>query len=379
MRQLALLVLAGALWGQPAARVGKYEVSLRLPADGLSAQEEMQIEYRVVDATQVDAVMGAAPVIRALARSVIDMPTMPGMAKMTESAHPEGVPGEYGVHPLFPHGGEYRLQLFITPPGGAEFSVSFPLQVGDEVTAKNRKPKPRPFYAEVRATPKSPRAGEAAELEFSVFSRAAGNTRVREFDIQHEKPMHLIVVREDLGVFSHEHPEVAADGSFRLRYAFPQAGEYTLFVDVAPRGAGGQVMPLRLKVGGKKGERFAIGAEKLTGEAASGSVRVSFAETQFAAGKTLRMTSKIRDAKSGVPVNDLQPYLGALGHLILVHEDGETFVHSHPDELDPKAGKDGHLAFLARFPKPGRYRAWVQMQRAGVVETAAFTVAAGAP
>ena len=221
-------------------------------------------------------------------------------------------------------------------------------------------------------------AGEPAELEVSVFSRAAGNARVKDFDIQHEKPMHFIVVREDLGVFSHEHPEPAADGSFRLRYAFPQAGEYTLFVDVAPKGAGGQVLPVRLKVSGKKSERFAIGAEKLTGEAASGSVRVAFAETQFTAGKTLRMACRIRDAKSGAAVNDLQPYLGALGHLILVHEDGETFVHSHPDELDGNNGREGHLAFLARFPKPGRYRGWVQMQRAGVVETVAFTVAAGA-
>ena len=217
-----------------------------------------------------------------------------------------------------------------------------------------------------------------AELELAVFSRAAGNARVREFDIQHERPMHLIVVREDLGVFAHEHPEMASDGSFRLRYAFPQAGEYTLFVDVAPKGAGGQVMPLRLKVGGKKTGRFAIGAEKLTGEAASGSVRVAFEEAQFVAGKTLRLACKIRDAKSGTMVNDLEPYLGALGHLILVHEDAETFVHSHPDERDPKNGRDGHLAFLARFPKPGRYRGWVQTQRAGVVETGAFTVAAGA-
>lgn len=379
MRFAALMLLAGMAWGQAPMRAGKYEVSLRLPVDGLAAQEEMQIEYRVVDATQVDAVMGAGPVIRALARSVIDMPTMPGMAKMTESAHPEGVPGEYGVHPTFPHGGEYRLQLFISPPGGSEFTVSFPLQVGDAVTAKNRKAKPRPFYAEIRATPKSPKAGEPAELEVSVFSRTAGNARVKEFDIQHERPMHLIVVREDLGVFSHEHPEPAADGSFRLRFAFPHAGEYTLFVDVAPKGAGGQVLPVRLKVGGKKSERFAIGAEKLTGETASGSVQVAFTETQFVAGKTLRMSCRILDAKSGAPVNDLQPYLGALGHLILVHEDGETFVHSHPDELDPENGRDGHLAFLARFPKPGRYRAWVQMQRAGVVETGAFTVvAAGA-
>ena len=380
MRFTTLLMLAGVVWGQtelPAVRAGKYQVTLRLPADGLAAQEEMQIEYRVVDATQVDAVMGAAPVIRALARSVIDMPTMPGMAKMTESAHPEGVPGEYGVHPLFPHGGEYRLQLFVTPPGGTEFQVQFPLQVGDAVAAKNRKAKPRPFYAEVRTTPKSPKAGEPVDLDIAVFSRAQNNARVREFDVQHEKPMHFIVVREDLGVFAHEHPEMAADGAFRLRYTFPQAGEYTLFVDVAPKGAGGQVIPVRMKVGGKKSDRFVIASEKLTGETASGSIRVAFAQTEFAAGKTLRMACVVRDAKTGALVNDVQPYLGALGHLILVHEDGETFVHSHPDELDPKAGKDGHLAFLARYPKPGRYRGWVQIQRAGVVETGPFTVVAG--
>ncbi len=380
MRLTTLLLLAGVVWGQtelPPVRAGKYQVSLRLPADGLAAQEEMQIEYRVVDATQVDAVMGAAPVIRALARSVIDMPAMPGMAKMTESAHPEGVPGDYGVHPMFPHGGEYRLQLYITPPGGAEFNVQFPLQVGDAVAVKNRKAKPRPFYAEVRSTPKSMKAGEAVDLDIAVFSRAQNNARVREFDVQHERPMHFIVVREDLGVFAHEHPEMAADGGFRLRYTFPQAGEYTLFVDVAPKGAGGQVIPVRVKVGGKKADRFVIAAEKLTGETASGSVRVAFAQTEFAAGKTLRLACLVRDAKTGALVNDLQPYLGALGHLILVNEDGETFVHSHPDELDPKAGKDGHLAFLARFPKPGRYRGWVQLQRGGVVETGPFTVAAG--
>lgn len=382
MRGPALLLLAGAVWAQvesPSPRVGKYQVSLRLPADGLTAQEEMQIEYRVVDATLMDAVMGAAPLIRASARSVIDMPSMPGMAKMTESAHPERVPGEYGVHPTFLHGGEYRLQLFITPPGGLEFAVSFTLQVGDAVTAKSRKAKPRPFYAELRATPRKPKAGETAELEVAVFSRSAGNIQVREFDIQHERPMHLIVVREDLGVFAHVHPELAGDGKFRLQYTFPHAGEYTLFADVAPKGAGGQVLPLRLKVDGNKGGRYVIGAEKLTGEAASGSVRVAFAQAQFLTGKTLRIECNIRDAQSGHVVNDLQPYLGALGHLILVHEDGETFVHSHPDELDPLAGRDGHLAFLARFPKLGRYRGWVQLQRAGVVETAAFTVAAGTP
>lgn len=379
MRTWIGVAAALTMWAQaelPTAKAGKYQVLLRLPADGLTAQEEMQIEYRVVDATRVDAVMGAAPVIRAQARSVIDMPAMPGMAKISESAHPEGVPGEYGVHPVFPHGGAYRLQLFVTPPGESEFRVEFPLAVGD-AAARTKKSKPKPYYAEVRATPKSPKAGEAVTLEVAVFSRTNGNARVTEFDIQHEKPMHLIVVREDLGVFAHEHPEMGAGGNFRLPFTFPQGGEYTLFVDAAPKGAGGQVMPVKMRVGGKPGAKFAIGTEPLTGETASGGVKVKFLSTQFTAGKTLRMECVVSDARSGAGVNDLQPYLGALGHLILVNEDGETFVHSHPDELDPQAGKDGRLAFLARFPKPGRYRGWVQVQRGGVVETGPFTVAAG--
>ncbi len=360
-------------------QAGKYQVSLRLPVEGLTAQEEMQIEYRVVDSSRVDPVMGASPIIRAQARSVIEMPAMPGMAKLLENVHPEGVPGEYGVHPVFPHGGEYRLRLFVTPPGDREFEVQFPLQVGDAVASKDRKAKPRPFYAEIRATPKSPKAGEPVDLHIEIFSRLKGKERVTEFDTQHERLMHLIVVRQDLGVFAHEHPSLEADGSFRLRYSFPEAGEYTLFADAAPKGAGGQVMPFRLRVAGKSTPRFVIGAEKLTGETTSGSVRVTFAQTRFAPGKTLRLSCLIRDARTNALVNDLEPYLGALGHLILVHEDGQTFVHSHPDELDPKAGKEGNLAFLARFPKPGRYRAWVQLQRAGVIETGPFTVIAEEP
>lgn len=380
MRLWLPLLLAASLWPQaapPSRRIGKYEVTLRLPPEGLTAQDEMQIEYRVVDATQVDAVMGAAPVIRAMARSVIDMPAMPGMAKITESAHPEGVPGEYGVHPSFPHGGEYRLQLYITPPGGKEFEVEFPLAVGDAVASKNRKPKSRPYYAEIQTAPRNPKAGEPVALQIRIHARIDGGSVVESFDIQHEKPMHLIVVRDDLGVFAHEHPEPGSGGLFRLRYTFPEAGEYTLFADAAPKGAGGQVMPFRVKVGGRKGERYNINAEKIAGAAEAASVVVTFQETSFETGKTLRMVSKIRDKATGAPVNDLQPYLGALGHLILVHEDGETFVHSHPDELDPQAGHDGHVAFLARFPKSGRYRGWVQLRRAGVVETGPFVVSAG--
>ena len=374
-RVFLLLCLATAVWGQ--IRVGPYEVTLRLPPGGLTAQEEMQIEYRVVDATRIDPVMGPAPVIRAQARSIIDMPAMPGMARISETAHPEGVPGEYGVHPVFPHGGDYRLQLFITPPGAAEFPVVFPLQVGDPIPSRSRKPRPLPYFAEARTQPRGVKAGEETEIEIEVRSRA-NNERVRQFDLQHERLMHLILIRDDLNFFAHEHPAQDSSGAFRIRFTFPDAGDYVLFADAAPKGAGGQVMPIRLRVSGKRPPRFRLQEVPLSAEARTPSLRIQFAATAFPTGKTLRLPAVLRLTADDTPVHDLEPYLGALGHLILIHEDGQTYVHSHPDELDPRAGQDGRMAFLARFPKPGRYRGWVQVQRGGKVETGTITIAAEA-
>ena len=107
------------------------QVTLRLPPDGLYAREEMQIEFRVQDTSRPDPLTDFAPVIRATPEAVIEMPEMPGMPKFTETAHAEGVPGDYGIHPTFAHGGAYRLKLAIHPPAADAFTVEFPLEVLD--------------------------------------------------------------------------------------------------------------------------------------------------------------------------------------------------------------------------------------------------------
>jgi hypothetical protein len=84
--------------------------------------------------------------------------------------------------------------------------------------------------------------------------------------------------------------------------------------------------------------------------------------------KTAPITIRIKD-----PAN-LEPYLGALGHLILIHSDAVTFVHCHPDD---RGVSPGTLVFQARFPKPGVYRAWLQFQRAGRVFTSELRFEAG--
>lgn len=358
-------------------RSGKYEVALRLPPDGLYAGEEMQIEFRVVDTSQVDPVMGPTPVIRATLQSSISMPAMAGMPKVEEAAHVEGVPGEYGVHPSFPHGGEYQLDLTVQPPEGKPFTVRFPLAVGDSAP-KRKKPLPRTWTLEFRSAPKAPKAGEPAELTLSIRHKDNPKEPHTQFEIQHEKIMHLLIVRSDLGFFAHEHPD-AQDGIFRLKFAFPTGGEYHLFADIAPRGAGSQVLLGKLKVNGAPGERFDLSKVGPNGSAVAGSLRIALQEQpgSLPARKTAPLTFSVSDAQSGQAVSDLQPYLGAMGHLILIHSDGTTLVHSHPDERQPNVGRDGRVPFLARFPKEGSYRGWIQFRRGGQVVTAAVVLRAG--
>jgi hypothetical protein len=362
----------------PKQRAGKYEVTLRLPSGGLFAGEEMQIEFRVVDASQVDPVMGAAPIVRAQVQGSIGMPAMPGMPKYEETAHPEGIPGEYGIHPTFSHGGEFRLRLAVNPPAGEAFHVDFDLNVADASDAAKRKPGPRPYRIEVATQPRHPKAGESVELQLRVRRRDPEGI-VTAFDIAHEKPMHVMIIRDDLTQFGHEHPEKSADGTFRLRYTFPTGGDYHVFVDTAPRGAGSQVLMAKVPVQGGKTDRFDV--RRAPAETRSLVKKVEGVEIEMQSGslparRTTGVTFTLRDAATGRAITDLQPYLGAMGHLILIHQDGITFVHSHPDERVPDAGRDGKVPFLVRFPKPGIYRGWSQFQRHGNVLTGDFIVEA---
>lgn len=392
---VAALLLGGAAAAVPAAnpsrRAGPYEVTLLAPPDGLFAGEEMQLEFRVTDSR--DAEKGASPVLFARLQCEVDMPSMPSMARFEEIAHREGVPGVYGVHPTFPHGGDYRFCITLLPPSeqlamsprpDAPFTVEFPLEVADaSASPRPLSSRVAPFRLEVLCGPSAPAAGQPVELELRVRQENSPDLReVTDFDLVHERPMHLFLVRRDLAFFSHEHPEIVSPGVFRLRHRFPAPGDFRLFADVAPRGAGSQVLRTRLLVRPGEPDPPPGAPPALAGLALSaqaGPVRVSLVlpESGLPAGKTVTVTAELRDA-AGRPVEDLEPWLGVLAHLLLIHQDAETFAHAHPDEREPGLGKDGRIPFLVRLPRPGLYRAWLQFQRGGRVFTAELALEAAA-
>ncbi len=354
-------------------RVGRYAVTLRLP-EAIYAEETTDLEFRLADTSSDDPVLGAAGVIRAKTSAKVTMPAMPGMPVQTPKIHAEGVPGDYGVETYFPHGGDYQIELELTPPGEiSPIKAAFLVTVQDAEAAKNRKQKPKPFYLELLEKP-APKAGKPMPLHLAVRNTKTKET-VKEFDVAHTQIFHLIIVSKDLGWFVHEHPVQQTDGSFTIEQIFPAAGEYRIFADVAPKGAGSQVLPVTIKVAGDAPpETTALLPTPSTTNVDGVKAVLRFADAPLPVGKSTTLTFVLSDAVTGKPLADLEPYLGARGHLILIHQDGLTFVHSHPMEDDTAlaAAKNGTVSFNARFPKPGFYKAWGQFGRGGKVLTIPF-------
>ena len=374
---LCFVISASAAFAQPGKNsvqtVGKYSVELRIPAEGIYADEVVDIEFRLTDTSKNDPVLGAAGVIRAVSAAKVTMPAMPGMPSQTPKTHSEGVPGDYGIECFFPHGGAYRIALKITVPGEPKpIDAAFTVEVKDAEAKKNRKPSIKPYYAELLENPNA-KAGEPTTLRIAIKDTKT-KAVVKDFDIAHEQIFHLILVSKDLGWFAHEHPEHQADGTFTYTSTFPAGGDYKLFADVAPKGAGSQVLAVPLKVSGAKPTwNTTLTPTPLTATVDGITANMDTQDKILPIGRTTPIGFRLTDANNK-PITNLETYLGAYGHLMIIHQDGQTFVHSHPqeDEAGVARSKSGTVVFDARFPKAGRYKAWGQFQRSGKVITLPF-------
>jgi hypothetical protein len=214
------------------------------------------------------------------------------------------------------------------------------------------------------------RAGEETLLRITL--RDPDGEPVRNLEVVHEKLLHLLMTSADLSWFAHEHPERQPDGTFELRMAFPAPGGYTLFHDFTPERVGMQVAAVELTVPGPGPSPRALVPDADREKTVDGySVRFATADA-LTASRPVAITIAI--SRDGTPVRDLEPYLGAMGHMIVVSEDRANFVHSHPTDAGPAAAARGpELTFQAEFPTRGLYKSWTQFQRAGRVITVPFT------
>jgi heavy metal-binding protein len=230
-----------------------------------------------------------------------------------------------------------------------------------------------PYLLDVEWSPRTIRAGEKGRVRFFVRQPATGAT-VRRFETVHERVFHLFVVSRDLEYFAHVHPVLHANGALDVDITVPRPGAYQLIADFLPSGGAPQLLQRSFVTAGYRGVLGAAPAlSPDLSDKIAGGVRVTLVPPAARARREQLLTFEMTDAASGATITDLEPYLGATGHLLVASADLAVAFHSHPvDGVSSRSGP--RIVFQVLWPREGVYRMWMQFQRGGRVATVSFTI-----
>ncbi|MEE1740458.1 hypothetical protein PUR49_28790 [Streptomyces sp. BE147] len=210
-------------------------------------------------------------------------------------------------------------------------------------------------------------AGARSEIRFAI--KDEHGRKVTAFQREHTKEMHFIIASRDLTEYRHVHPVRGADGTWSTVVRLPDAGGYRAFADFTPAGKGatGRTLGADLAVAGDARPQP---LPPVRGTAAADGYEVAL-DGALRAGKPGEL--KLTVSRNGRPVTDLQPYLGAYGHLVALRSGDLAYLHVHPNE----GGPGPEVSFTATAPSSGAYRLFLDFRHDGEVRTVAFTVHAG--
>lgn len=207
------------------------------------------------------------------------------------------------------------------------------------------------------------RIDSGADLEWSYEIRDEKGV-VTEFEETHDRLAHLILVRRDLTRFQHLHPDLDEDGTWSTEFSLPDPGAYRAFVDVL---VDGRPTTLGVDLLASGPAEYETRPES-TREATADGYDVAMSPEDVPPGENVTLEFEIRDDSGVAP---LEPYLGALGHLVALRDGDLAYLHVHPEETDPEGG---NVQFAVRFPTAGRYRLFLQAKPRGELITAPFDV-----
>ncbi|WP_351231373.1 hypothetical protein [Streptomyces sp. NPDC002133] len=224
---------------------------------------------------------------------------------------------------------------------------------------------------------KTPRitAGAQTSLRFAIKDDTG--KAVTAYTKAHGKNLHLILASRDLNTFRHLHPTLGSDGIWRTPVNLPAAGDYRVFADFTPARKGAEALTLGsdLAAAGSYQPKE-LPAQKATAEVDGYTVTL---DGELTAGMMTDL--KLSVARNGKPVTDLEPYLGAYGHLVALRSGDLAYLHVHPEgepgDGTTKPGPD--ISFMTTAPSTGTYRLFLDFKHEGAVRTAAFTMHTATP
>ncbi len=224
------------------------------------------------------------------------------------------------------------------------------------------------YPMELSTRPRVFHPGEKVELAFRILDPKSGQP-VQRFEIVHERLFHMFIVSQDLQYFVHDHPALGSDNVFRFDAILPKGGIYRILGDFYPFGATPQLIAKTLIVPLRRGEPVELGPAKL--QPSLGSCHAENMDVELIteppepiSGQKTLLFFKLK------PATGLEKYLGAWGHMLAASDDLIDMIHTHPFIAD--GGQQEQFNLI--FPRARTYRVWVQFQRQGVVNTAAFNI-----
>ena len=203
-------------------------------------------------------------------------------------------------------------------------------------------------------------AMDVSHKEISISLQDQQGNVVEELEVNHEKLLHLIVVDDHLEKYVHLHPEQTGPGEFKINHSLPN-GSYKAFIDIKPKNLSYAVAPIPFTIGEQEKEHA---HPQLTADAVLerkvDDYKVTLNPSELKAGQDVTLTFDLHGKQP-------EPYLGAQGHVVILDESGEKYLHVHPAN-----NKD--TIFETSFDEPGLYKIWAEFKQDGAVRVFPFVV-----
>lgn len=226
-----------------------------------------------------------------------------------------------------------------------------------------------PVKVEWTASPEKLESNQ--EIELKLLITDASGKAIPSFTIVHEKEMHLLAISRDLTVFQHLHPVYSGAGQFKVKVTFPKPGRYKLYADFLPEGANQQLASHELVVEGEENTESIV--PDIQRQKTINGLNFELVLPEVRVDEHIKLSFKVSDA-SGNPVTELEPYLGSAGHVVIINETMEEFLHVHPSD-ETTTGPD--VEYMTSFPTEGIYKIWGQFKFKGELYTVPFVIEVG--
>ena len=236
----------------------------------------------------------------------------------------------------------------------------------------------------------------------------------------HGHVVHLFLVREqDLGGFAHLHPLPRDSATFEASLPPLPAGRYRVYADIVHESGFAQTLVAMAEIASpatawrpsdaddawlaESRQPSAVGGQHVVRLADGSTMTWNRGDAPIVVDRDAPLRFLVQ-LPEGRPA-PLEPYMGMAAHAMITRDDGAVFVHLHPagtislaaqqtfllrqpgdtapgalgKRLQMEMGSGGmrevpssSVSFPYAFPRPGHYRIWVQVKRAGRILTGAF-------